>query len=126
MIELFLNETYNHLLILSVSIMVVGVAFTLINNNLANINNVQNFVQERVVDSTRVHEGLPTDITLTPEDFRNHPELAEMFGVTDINNNLNLVLESNNHFETMRNLAIDYENFLNLIDTIREFLFSFF
>jgi hypothetical protein len=123
------NQTSEHLLILSVAITVVGVGITLINNynnnynyNLAELDNV---VRERVVDFTRVQEGLPTDLTLTPEDFINNPGLAEMLDVTNTDNNFDLVLESNEHFEAMQNLVVDYENFGTTVDVIRDFSSSF-
>jgi hypothetical protein len=129
MYNIIANQTSEHLLIFSVAIIVVGVTFSLITNynnfynyNLAELNNV---VRERIVDPTRVHEGLPTDVTLTPQDFIDNPELAEIFDVPNTNNNLELVLESNEHFEAVQNLAVDYENFRTLLDVIRDFFSSF-
>jgi len=123
------NQTSEHLLILSVAITVVGVGFTLITNynnnynyNLAELDNV---VRERVIDPTRVNEGLPTDLTFIPEDFINNPGLAEMLGVTNTDTNFDLVLESNEHFEAMQNLVVDYENFGTTVDAIRDFSSSF-
>jgi|SRR5882757_5341887 len=121
------NQTSEHLLILSVAITVIGVTFSLIThyNNNYNLADLNVLVRERVVDSTRVHEGLPTDVTITPQDFINNPELAEIFGITNTDNNLELVLESNQHYEATRNLAVDYDNFGILLDIIRDFLSSF-
>jgi len=123
------NQTSEHLLILSVAITVVGVGFTLITNynnnynyNLAELDNV---VRERVIDPTRVNEGLPTDLTFIPEDFINNPGLAEMLGVTNTDTNFDLVLESNEHFEAMQNLVVDYENFGTTVHAIRDFSSSF-
>ena len=123
------NQTSEHLLILSVAITVIGVTFTLINNYNNNYNyslaELDNVVRERVVDSTRVHEGLPTELTLTPENFTDNPELAEIFGVTNTDNNFDLILESNEHYEAMQNLVVDYENFGTTLDVIRDFSSSF-
>jgi uncharacterized protein YpuA (DUF1002 family) len=63
----------------------------------------------RPTDLSRLEEGLPTDVSLTPEDFAANPELAEIFGVTDTNTNLNLNLESDQHFE-----AVQTQNEINL------------
>jgi hypothetical protein len=48
------------------------------------------------IDAARAQEGLPNEVTLTAEDFRQNPELAEIFDITDIdNNNLDINLETN-------------------------------
>jgi hypothetical protein len=59
----------------------------------------------RVAESARVQEGLPNEVTLTPEDFRQNPELVEIFEVTDVDNNLNLHLETVEHLE-----YLDYQD----------------
>jgi hypothetical protein len=115
------DQNFNSLLIISVTIAVIGVSLTLINS----YTEFDDVTGERVIDTTRVHEGLPTDVTLTPEDFINHPELAEMFDVTNTNKNLDLVLESNEHFEETRDLAVDHENINSLLDMITDFYFFY-
>jgi hypothetical protein len=72
------------------------------------------------IDTTRVNEGLPTDITLTPEDFAADPELAEIFGITDTNTNLDLNLESNEHFEEVQNqiATINRDNIMNALNDL--------
>jgi hypothetical protein len=136
MIALIANQTYDNLLLLSVVITVIGASYSLFNNYTA----FDDIPRERVVDSTRVHEGLPTDVTLTPEDFANHPELAEMFEVANTNNNFDLVLESNEHFERMQDLAVAHDYLITLLDftrvsvlfpnttflVVRDFILSFF
>jgi hypothetical protein len=64
--------------------------------------------RDRPIDTARVHEGLPTELGLTPEEIRDHPELVEIFGheITDFNANLNFTLESNVHFEQLQNQQI--------------------
>jgi len=81
----------------------------------------------RQVDTTRLHEGLPTDVTLTPEDFRAQPELAEIFDVTDTNTNLDIALENNEHYEFIQNqfAAVDYDNLMTLFEIIEAFFTSF-
>jgi len=61
-------------------------------------------IVRRPVDAGRAEEGLPTDVALTQEDFRNNPELLEMFGITDADNNLEFNLESNEHFDIVNNI----------------------
>lgn len=78
-----------------------GMTFCLILSYRRMINDTR--VRQLEIDTTRVDEGLPTDMTLTPEDFLANPELAEIFGVTDDNTNLDLMLESNEHFEEVQN-----------------------
>ncbi len=79
----------------------------------------------RQEDTTRVEEGLPTDVTLSPEDFAANPELAEIFGITDTNVNLDIALESNEHFEAVQNQAASIDYFKIIYDTI-EALVTFF
>jgi uncharacterized protein (DUF58 family) len=83
---------------------------------------------ERQIDTTRVQEGLPTDVTITPEDFRAHPELAEIFDITDTENNLDVTLESQEHLEMLeaQSTAISYNNIMAVLEAIEEFIFYFF
>jgi|SRR5882757_2150732 len=49
---------------------------------------------ENMVNSMRVAQNLPTNLDLTAEDLQNNPELIEIFGIENVNNNnLNLVLQ---------------------------------
>lgn len=83
------------------------------------ITYVPNVTPVRQIDTTRVEEGLPTDISLSPEDFRDNPELAEIFGITDSNTNLDVALESNEHFEQVQNqeLMQQIQNQLTTVNT---------
>jgi len=103
---------------LAIAITVICVTLSLINGYIQYSNNVQ-----RQIDSTRVQEGLPTDITLTPEDYMNNPELAEIFGAPEAGNTLNLNLESNEHFEQQQNQspAVDYTDLDTLYDIGEKF-----
>ena len=106
------------------AITAIAITFCLINN----FRNFDNVTMVRQIDTTRVHEGLPTDITLTPQDFRTHPELAQIFGVTDPDNtNLDIALESHEHFERVENqLAnINYDNLMTFYDILEAFFQSF-
>jgi len=51
------------------------------------------------VEAARAQKGLPTEVTITPEDFRLNPELADIFGVTGVNESINITLETNAHLE---------------------------
>jgi len=86
-----------------------------------------NQVQERQIDTTRVNEGLPTDVTITQEDFRNNPELAEIFGVSDTETDFNVNLESQQHLEMMENHSADlcYNDLMDILDAL-EIILSFF
>jgi hypothetical protein len=116
------NVNMDNFVTLAIAITVIGLTLSLINSYIQYSNNVQG-----QIDSTRVHEGLPTDISLTPEDFINHPELVEIFGVQDQDNNLNLNLESNEHFEQQQNQppAVDYTDLDTIYDIVENFISSF-
>jgi len=75
---------------------------------------------ETQIDTTRVNEGLPTDMTLTPEDFAADPELAEIFGISENNTMLDLSLESNEHFEEVQNQieTFNRENIMNALNDL--------
>jgi len=83
---------------------------------------------ERQIDTTRVDAGLPTDVTLTPEDFRANPELAEIFEITDTENDLNLILESQEHLEMIeaQQTAFDSNNITALFEYIEDVISYFF
>jgi hypothetical protein len=85
---------------------------------------IDNATTVRPIDTTRVEEGLPTDMTLTPEDFLADPELAEIFGITDPNTNLDINLESNEHFEEVQNqieIATNFnDNFMTSLELYNE------
>jgi hypothetical protein len=139
MSSFFSYPNMDHYIAISITITFIGVAIGLFNN----YNGFNNVTRVRQVDTTRVHEGLPTDVSLTPEDFINDPELAEIFDVTDNNTNLDIALESNEHYEFIENqnaeaeaaaeaaaaaaaeAGFDYDNLSRLYDIIEAFLSSF-
>jgi|ERR1700748_899278 uncharacterized protein (DUF58 family) len=91
-----------------------GVVFLLVLGN-------GRIIVRRPIDAGRVEEGLPTDVALTPEDFRNNPELLEMFEITDADNNLEFNLESNEHFEIVENLEAAATIYTQAIDNYNAF-----
>jgi|SRR5882757_5191662 len=72
------------------------------------------------INSTRVQEGLPNDVTITPEDIKNNPELAEVFDISDVNANVNIILESNEQFEVVQNqyVAFEFPTLIDIFNTI--------
>jgi len=77
----------------------------------------------RPVDTFRLEEGLPTQVELTPEDFKNHPQLKEIFDLKDedVNQNLNLALESEEHVEKLIN---EVPIWIQILETVYNFFFS--
>jgi hypothetical protein len=72
----------------------------------------------RQVEAVRAQDGLPSEVTITPEDLRLNPELADILEITDLNNNVNVALETNAHLEYIQfqETMIDHQNFLeNLV-----------
>jgi len=91
--ELVLNTTYYGVF---VTIAVMGVISELAYYYLTEGES------ERPIDAGRAAEGLPTDVTLTPEDLVNNPELIEIFDIDNVDENVNIILESNEHFEALQ------------------------
>jgi len=107
---------------LGIAIAVIGVTLSIIKGYIQYSNNVQG-----QIDSTRVQEGLPTEVILTAEDYDNNPDLAELFGALGEDNTLNLNLESNEHFEQQQNQppAVDYTDLDTIYDIVENFISSF-
>jgi len=126
MLNFFANSNFDNpipiSLAITVTVAVIGITYGIISS----LRELDNVILERPVDTTRIHEGLPTDLTLTPEDIRANPELAEIFDISDTDNNLNIILESDEHFELVQDqiAAIDY--LINLFEVIQHFLTNFF
>jgi hypothetical protein len=119
------NLHFENYVVLSITVTVIGIGITFyLINSFSEFGNV---TRVRQVDTTRVHEGLPTDVALTPEDFIAHPELAEIFDVTDTNTTLNVALESNEHYDEIQDqlAAVDSDNLMTLYQIIEAFLTSF-
>jgi len=120
------DQVSNNLLIISVAITftVMGMTFIMFRY----IHHMNDVIVERQIDTSRVNAGLPTDVTLTPEDFRANPELAEIFDVTDTENNLDIALESQEHLEMLETQYADisYNNLMALFDAIEAFISYFF
>jgi hypothetical protein len=118
------NYLYN-LNLLSVGIAFVGVTYYMLISYAVSYHD--NMV--RPIDASRVEEGLPTDMTLTAEDYINNPELAEIFGEIDINNGLDLILESHEHVLNTANpiIAFNYRiiGFLMRINGDINYLINF-
>jgi len=76
------------------------------------------------VELARAQQGLPSEVQITPEDLRLNPELADILGVTDVNNPINITLETNAHLEYLQ-FQETLEAHNNFIDNTVEFLSGF-
>ena len=100
-LNLFLeNYIITVVAVASVSIIFVTITYSYVSS----LGGIENISIERPIDYSRVYEGLPTDVTITQEDFTNHPELAEILGVPDTTTNVELLLESNEHFTLLETI----------------------
>jgi len=121
MLNLVAEQISDNLLIISfaISTTIFGISYVMFKS----LHHMDGVIGGRQVDTTRVNQGLPTDITLTPEDFRAHPELAEIFEVEDTENNLNLNLESQEYLEMLESQHTDrnLNNLMALIEAIEAF-----
>jgi len=95
------------------------------------------FNRVRQVEAVRAQDGLPSEVTITPEDLRLNPELADILGITDLNNNVNVALETNAHLEYIQfqetmidhhyflEHIVDYVFHLHFLEDIATFVFYF-
>src|ERR1700742_3967717 len=69
------------------------------------------------VETARAQNNLPSEVTITPEDLRLNPELAEILEITDLNNNV--ALETNAHLEyaQFQETMVVHQNLLENIVT---------
>jgi len=72
------------------------------------------FNRVKQVEAARAQKGLPSEVTITPEDLRLNPELADILGITDLNDNVNVALETNAHLEYIQfqETIVNHHNFL--------------
>jgi hypothetical protein len=79
----------------------------------------------RMVESNlvRAEEGINNDVTLTPENFIQNPELAEIFDITDVENGININLETQEQTEFME-FQIDTRNVIEFRDDFLTRLFD--
>nr|AQU12795.1 NAD-dependent deacetylase [Thelephora ganbajun] len=113
------NLDYDTFYRIAFAFTIVGISFCLLNSEF-----FYNANRERPIDTARVHEGLPTDVVLTPEDFANNPQLLEIFNVEDPNSNLVVILESDEHYQNQF-AAVDYDSIMGFYDVIEAFLSVF-
>jgi uncharacterized protein (DUF58 family) len=119
------EQVYNNLLVCSIVLSVTVIGMTIL--TMKYFHHMDGVNVERQIDTTRVNAGLPTDVTLTPEDFRNNPELAEIFDVSDTETDFDIALESQEHLEMLENQYADisYNNFMAILDAIEAFISYF-
>jgi len=75
------------------------------------------FNRVRQVEAVRAQDGLPSEVTITPEDLRLNPELVEILDISDLNNNVNVALETNAHLEYIQfqETMMDHHNLMEEI-----------
>jgi len=126
MLNFVAEQVSDNLVVISfaISTTILGITYVMFKS----LHHMDGVIVGRQIDTTRVNEGLPTDITLTPEDFRAHPELAEIFEVEDTENNLDLILESQEHLEMLESQHADItiNNLMALFDAIEAFIINLF
>jgi hypothetical protein len=112
------TNSYQSLPLIIISIITVGVAYAMYHSYK------EHHLLNRLitVETEREQEGLPNEVTLTPEDFRLNPELVEMFGITDVDNNLGFDLQTNEHLEYLEAHELN-NNIESIFDAIAEILF---
>ena len=72
-------------------------------------------------EAIRAQQGLPSEVTITPEDFRLNPELVDILGVTGDNESVNISLETKTQFEYIQfQETVQAHN--NFIESTVEFL----
>jgi hypothetical protein len=93
-----------------------GVAYTIYSSYIEYYN-LNRLIE---VENLRTQQNLPNEVTITPEEFTQNPELIEMFGVTDVNNALNIPLEQNEHlaFLAAQNNMDNIETALDIVSQI--------
>jgi len=115
------NQTFN-----SVSIIVAtAVSVTLTYKFYFYITELTLLNRVRQVEAARAQEGLPSEVTITTEDLRLNPELADILGVTDVTNNINVALETSAHLDYIQFQETIYTHNL-IIENIVTFITSFF
>jgi len=116
------NSTY---VVSSIYILGIGLVFLyVLSNGPKTIPTPTDATRPR--DPARLAEDLPTDVALTPEDFRNDPELLDMFEITDVNN-VNIILESNEHFQNLQSQEVVLtftQKVFNAMNSSQEILFE--
>jgi len=79
----------------------------------------------RQVEATRAQQGLPSEVTITPEDLRLNPELVDILGITDLNSNVNVALETNAHLDYIR-FQETMSAFYQFVENVITFITSLF
>jgi|SRR6267154_3583009 len=75
------------------------------------------------VEAARAEQGLPSEVTITPEDFRLNPELVDILGVTGGNESVNISLETKAHLEYFQfQETVQAHN--SFIEGVVEFIFK--
>jgi hypothetical protein len=107
-------------------IMMVGTvaSLVLIASLFSNYLNIINTI--RPIDPTRVQQSLPTDVTVTPNDFENPADYAAYLEyLVQDNDNVNLALESNEYSQylDLQEAAINPLDYIDFIEPFRNLMY---
>jgi hypothetical protein len=121
-----LNININYIDNLSITVTTfisLGIAYK-VYRSITNSNHINRM---RQLEAERTQEGLPNEVTLTPEDFAANPELAEIFEITDVDQNLDLNLQTNDHLDLQEehNLLLHDENVMTIAEAFVTAIFNY-
>ena len=133
-IQYLFSNWFSSVAVVATTVVSVGIVykFYLFDKNLTLLERVSK------VEAARAEKGLPSEVTITPEDLRLNPELVDILGITDLNNNVNVALETKAHLEytQFQEMVMDHNHFLDhffdyfyhlfFLEDIVTFVFSIF
>ena len=133
-IQYLFSNWFSSVAVVATTVVYVGIVykFYLFDKNLTLLERVSK------VEAARAEKGLPSEVTITPEDLRLNPELVDILGITDLNNNVNVALETKAHLEytQFQEMVMDHNHFLDhffdyfyhlfFLEDIVTFVFSIF
>jgi hypothetical protein len=118
-----LNINIDNISISATTFISLGIAYK-VYRSLTNYNHMDRI---RQIEAARTQENLPNEVTLTPEDFAANPELAEIFEVTDVDQNLDINLQTNEHLEIQEHhdLLVQEENVFTVAEVVAIAVFNY-
>jgi hypothetical protein len=118
-----LNINIDNISITATTFISLGIAYK-VYRTITNYNHMNRI---RQIEAERTQENLPNEVTLTPEDFAANPELAEIFEVTDVDQNLDLNLQTNEHLEIQEHhdLLVQEENVMTIAEAFVTAAFNY-
>jgi hypothetical protein len=97
-LNLIFNQSFHNVSIIVGTVVSIGLAYKF----YISYTEWTLFNRVRQVEAARALEGLPSDVTITPEDLRLNPDLADILGVTDVSQNINIALETSAHLDYLQ------------------------